>query len=42
MQTEIAYVSSHMVQLAERLSREERYDEGIEIEELENEKVINK
>lgn len=45
MQTEIAYLSSHMKQLAERLSQEEiMCDEGVEdddeeIKKLENEKV---
>lgn len=47
MQTEIAYLSRHMEQLAERLSQEEiMSDEGVEeddeeIRKLENEKVIN-
>lgn len=47
MQTEIAYLSSHMKMLAERLSQEEiMSEEGIEeddeeIKKLENEKVMN-
>lgn len=49
MQTEIAFLSRHMQQLAEQLSQEEiMCDEGVEeeddeeIKKLENEKVINK
>lgn len=49
MQTEIAYLSRHMQQLAEQLSQEEiMCDDGVEEEEddeeikkLENEKVFN-